>query len=172
MTHTEVYANEEFFSALRPQIVNSRRSCILTLCKFFMPTMFWLCMQSYPRNSPSWRALILLFKIQMTQFRSILLWSCGSSRRLSTNSVDWLHETVFLEKLRISQQVQKLLTFYRRPRFITVFTTPLHLVLSWIWSIQFTSPHLIFIRFILILSSKIYVVISSDLPNSDFPKKS
>jgi hypothetical protein len=57
------------------------------------------------------------------------------------------------EKLTCPQLVKKFPTFYGIQKFITAFTRPHHLPLSWARSIQSMPHHSISWRFILILSS-------------------
>ena len=61
--------------------------------------------------------------------------------------------TVFLDKLTVSLLVKESLIFYGVTVFITVFTTPRNLYLTWAISIRSTSSHSIFWISILIISS-------------------
>jgi len=77
-----------------------------------------------------------------------------------------------LEKLTGSQLVKKCPSFYGIRRFITAFTSARHLSLSWYRSIQFTPPHPISWRSILVLSSHPRLGLPSDIFLSGFPTKS
>jgi hypothetical protein len=64
-----------------------------------------------------------------------------------------LHGAVPLEKLTGSRLVKKFPSFYGTRRFITAFTSPRHLSVSWARSIQSLPPHSASWRYIVILSS-------------------
>ena len=86
----------------------------------------------------------------------------------------WLAETwrrALLEKPTGSQVVTKFPAFYVTRRFITAFTSPCHLSLSWASSIQSTPPNPTSWRSILILSSDIRLDLPSGLFPSGFPTK-
>ena len=76
---------------------------------------------------------------------------------------------VLLEKLTGSQLVKEFPAFYGTRRFITAFTMPHHLSLSWARSIQSTPPHPTSLRSILILSSYLLLGLPSGLLPSSFP---
>jgi hypothetical protein len=76
---------------------------------------------------------------------------------------------VFLEKLTSSQLVKKFPTFYGTWRFITAFTCPCHLSLSWASLIQSMPPHPTAWRSILILSTYLHLGLPSGLFPSSFP---
>ena len=78
---------------------------------------------------------------------------------------------VLFEKLTGSQLVKKFPTFCGTQRFITTFTTPHRLPLSWARSIQSMHPHPISWRSILILSSHLSLGLPSGLFPSGFPTK-
>jgi hypothetical protein len=59
---------------------------------------------------------------------------------------------VLLEKLTGLQLVKEFPAFYGNRRFVTAFTSALHMSLSWISSIQSITPHPTSWRYILILS--------------------
>ena len=76
---------------------------------------------------------------------------------------------VLLEKLTDSQLIKKFPTFYGTRRFITAFTSPRHLFLSWASSIHSVPPHPTSWRYILILSSHLRLGLPSGLFPSVFP---
>ena len=78
---------------------------------------------------------------------------------------------VLLEKLTVCQLVKKFPTFYETRRFITVFTSALHLSLSRVSSIQSITPHPISWTSILILPSHLRLCLPSGLFPSGFPTK-
>jgi len=73
--------------------------------------------------------------------------------------------------LTYSMLVKKFLAFYGARSFITAFTNSRQLSLSWARSIQSMTPHPIFRRFILILSSHLLLGIPSGLFPSGFLTK-
>ena len=77
---------------------------------------------------------------------------------------------VLLEKLTGFQLVEKFSEFFGTRRFITAFTRARHLSLSWARSIQYMAL-LTSLRYILILSSHLFVGLPSGLFSSDFPTK-
>jgi hypothetical protein len=78
---------------------------------------------------------------------------------------------VLLEKLTVTQLVKKFLAFYGTRRLTTVFTTARHWSLFWSRWIYTTSSHLISLRFILILSSYLWLRFPSCLLLSCFRSK-
>ena len=78
---------------------------------------------------------------------------------------------VLLEKLIGFHLVKKFPSFYGTRRFITAFTSPHHLSLSWGGSIHSTSPNPTFWRSILILSPHLRLGFPSGLFPSGFPTK-
>ena len=76
---------------------------------------------------------------------------------------------VLLEKLTGSQPVKKLPAVSGTRKFITVFTSALHLSLSWASSIQSIPPHSTSWRAILILSSNLRLGLPSGFFPSGFP---
>jgi hypothetical protein len=78
-----------------------------------------------------------------------------------------LHGSFLLEKLTCSELITKFPAFYGTRRFITSFTIPLHLTLSWTRSIQSLTPHPTSWRSLLILSS--YYAWVSDVDFSTIP---
>ena len=78
---------------------------------------------------------------------------------------------VLLEKQTGSQLVKKFPAFYGTQKFITAFTRPRHLSLSWARSIQSISPHPTSWKSILILSSHLRLGLPSGLFPSGFPTK-
>ena len=78
---------------------------------------------------------------------------------------------VLLEKLIVSQLVKKFPAFYWTRRFITAFTGPRHLSLSWASSIQSIPPQPTSWRPILILSSHLRLGLPSGLFPSGFLTK-
>jgi len=76
---------------------------------------------------------------------------------------------VLLDKLTGSQLVNKFPALYGTPRFITAFTSARHLSLSWASSNQSISPHPIYWRSILILSSHLHLGLPGVLYPSGFP---
>jgi len=79
--------------------------------------------------------------------------------------------TVLLEKLTGFQLVKKFPAFYGTRRFITTFTSPRHLSLFWVRSIQSIPPHPTSWRCILILSSHLRLGLSSGLFPTVFSTK-
>ena len=75
----------------------------------------------------------------------------------NTLQMNTLWSRVLLEKLNGSQPVKKFPAFYGTQRFITTFTCPRHLFLSWASLIQSMSPHPTSWRSILILSSHLHL---------------
>jgi hypothetical protein len=65
--------------------------------------------------------------------------------------------------LTVTELVKKFTTFYGTRRFVTVFKAASHCSLSWAIRIQSTPSHPVFLRYILILPSLVFV--------SDFPTK-
>jgi hypothetical protein len=84
---------------------------------------------------------------------------------------DWLTSWswALLEKLPIVQLLKHFPEMYGTQRFTTVFTRALHWCLSWARSIQFTSPHPVSLRSILILSTHLIFGLPCDLFPSGFP---
>ena len=78
---------------------------------------------------------------------------------------------VLLEKLTSFQLVEKFPAFYGTRRFITSFTSPCHLSLSWANSIQSIPPHSIPWGSILILSPHLRLRLPSGLFPSGFATK-
>jgi hypothetical protein len=78
---------------------------------------------------------------------------------------------VFLKKLTGSQLVNKFSTFYGTRRFITAFTSTRSLSLSWARSNQSMPTYFTSWRFIVILSSYLYLGLPSCLSPSCFPNK-
>ena len=78
---------------------------------------------------------------------------------------------VLLEKLTCFQLVKKFPAFYGTRRFITAFTSALHLYLSWASSNESIPSHLTSWRSILILSSHLRLGIPSCLFSFRFPTK-
>ena len=78
---------------------------------------------------------------------------------------------VLLEKLTGLQLVKKFPAFHRTWRFITALTSVRHLSLSWASPIQSIYPHPTSWRSILILSTHLYLGLSSGLLPSSFPTK-
>jgi hypothetical protein len=76
---------------------------------------------------------------------------------------------VLLEKLTVTQPVKKFPTFYRTPRFITVFNRTRHCSVSCATCIQSSPSHPISLRSILILFSHLLVGLPSGLFPSGFP---
>jgi hypothetical protein len=113
--------------------------------KYSMSARLRWCMQHYRRNSLYWRALISLFKIQMTQYWSIPLSCSGSS---SCNCLpalfhhDFLHEGEFLyTDSEFLIKLKNLPHFMKPPRLITTYTTARHLILYRSWSVHFMVSH-------------------------------
>ena len=79
--------------------------------------------------------------------------------------------SVVLNKLTVSQLVNKFPAFYGTRRFITAFTSARHLSLSWARSIYSMLPHATYWSSILILSSHLSLGLPSGLYLSDFPTK-
>jgi len=71
--------------------------------------------------------------------------------------------TRVLEKLIVTQLVEKFSAFYEARKFITVFTRSCHWSLSWSKWIQSTSSHTLSLRYILILSSHLCIGLPSSL---------
>ena len=78
---------------------------------------------------------------------------------------------VLLEKLTGSQPVKKFPASYGTRRFITAFTSARHLSLSWARMIQSITPHPTSWRFIVMLSSHLYLGLPNVLFTLDFPTK-
>jgi hypothetical protein len=76
-----------------------------------------------------------------------------------------------LENVTGSQLARKFPAFYGTPRFITAFTTALHLSLSWARSIQSIPPHPNTWRSILVLTSHLSLGLPSGLIPTGFPTK-
>jgi hypothetical protein len=108
----------------------------------------------------------------------ILSLICGSTKKTLTykkfhmNSLNkpippnW----VPLEQQMFLQLVTTLSVYYETRKFVTVFTTARHLSLSWLTPT--TPSHLVFLRFILILSSHLRLPVGpfpSDLTNHNLP---
>ena len=74
-----------------------------------------------------------------------------------------------MEKLIEFRLVKKFPAFYGTRRFLTAFTSPRHLSLSWASSIQSMTPHPTSWSSILILSSHLRLGLSSGLSPSGFP---
>ena len=90
-------------------------------------------------------------------------------RYLHTYLLTYSWNRVLLERLTCSQVVKKFPAFYGTRRFITSFTSALHMFLSWPRSIQSIPPHPTSWRSILILSSNLSLFLSSGLLPSGFP---
>ena len=78
---------------------------------------------------------------------------------------------LLLEQLFVFQLVKQFPAFYGTQRFITTFTSAHHLSLSWTSSIQSIPLHSTSWRFILMLSSHLYLGLPSGLLPSGFPTK-
>ena len=78
---------------------------------------------------------------------------------------------VLLEKLTGLQPVKKFPAFHGTRRFITALTSVHHLSLSWASPIQSISPHPIYWRSVLILSTHLRLGLPSGLLPSGFPTK-
>ena len=94
--------------------------------------------------------------------------------RIYRNTVNYLltpRSRGFLEKLTLFQLVEKFPAYYGTRRFITAYTRPRYLSLSWARSIESVPPHPSFWRFILILSSYLREGLPSGLFPSGFPIK-
>jgi hypothetical protein len=72
------------------------------------------------------------------------------------------------QELIVAQLVKKFPACRGTRRFITVFTRARHLSLPWTTWIQFKLSHPIYLRFILIFSSNLCLLISNDLLTSVF----
>ena len=78
---------------------------------------------------------------------------------------------MLLEKLTGLQLVKKFPAYYGTRRFITAYTRPRHLSLSWARSIESRSPHPTSWRSIVILSSYLRLGLPIGLFPSGFPTK-
>jgi hypothetical protein len=103
-------------------------------------------------------------------WRLTILWASKASYRDGfTFFVVW--NWIFLEERRAVQPLKKFPTFYGTRRFIIVFTRTLHWLLSQARRIQYTSSPLIYLRSILIVSSRLLISIPSVLFPPGFPTK-
>jgi hypothetical protein len=66
-----------------------------------------------------------------------------------------MQHTSFWET-KTAQLVRKFPAFYGTQRFINVFTTVCHNILSWVRQIQYTSPNYIYVTSVLILLSHLH----------------
>ena len=89
----------------------------------------------------------------------------------TTNTILTPWTRVLLENLTGSQLVKKFSAFYWTWRFITTFTSAIHLSLSGASSIQSMTPHPTSWRSILLLSSQPRLGLPSGLFPSSFPTK-
>jgi hypothetical protein len=138
-----------------------------------MSAMLRWCMQHYWRNSLSWRALIFLFKIQMTQYWSIPLSCSGYSSSHCLPALfhhDWLHgQFLFIGS-------EFLIAFQNLPHFMKQWSSLPRTQQPATWSYpdrdQSTScPPILFYKTHIIIVLQISVGISSDLSPSEFQNK-
>ena len=119
MTHASVYANEVFFWGGRGVRIDVKswtgdidEHAFASYMKYCMSAMLRWCMQHYGRNSLYWKALIFLFKIQMTQY-----WSLPDPHHAIVyqhcSNHDWLHKGTFL-----FTGSEFLITFKNLPQFM------------------------------------------------------
>ena len=101
-----------------------------------------------------------------------ILWNHNSQHTILTFIFTYLltpRSTVLLEQLTGFQLVKKFPAFHGTQRFITTFTSTLHLSLSWASSIQSIPPHPTSWRSILILSFHLRLRLPSGLFPLGFP---
>ena len=101
--------------------------------------------------------------------QQITLWAGHKQTFLTYLLTPWCR--VLLEKLTALQLVKKFPAFHGTRRFITALTSLRHLSLSWASPIQSIYPHPTSWRSILILSTHLFLGLSSGLLPSDFPTK-
>jgi hypothetical protein len=101
------------------------------------------------------RILLLIAKLIPT--------TAGSRFAITYNFLLTPYSTLILENRIVSQLVKKFPTLYRNRRFITVFTKSRHWTLSLINRIRSTPSHRIYLRYILISSFHLYLLLPSGL---------
>ena len=119
--------------------------------------------------------LTWLFYLQTFQGKTHILreWSPIENYDLSKQGSHCITNSwsrVLPEKLTGPQLVKIFPAFYRNRKFITAFTTPRHLSLSWARSIL-SMPPSHFSKIILILSSHLRLDLPNDLLSSSSPTK-
>jgi hypothetical protein len=94
--------------------------------------------------------------------------------RTDRNTVNYLltpQSRMLLEKLTGFQLVKKFPAYYGTRRFITAYTRPRHLSLTWARSMESMPPHPTSWRSILVFSSYLRLGLPSGLFTSGFPTK-
>ena len=133
-----------------------------------------------PATSLSWASSIQSIPLHPTSWRSILILSSHLRLGLPSGSFPQVSPPkpcIYLSPIRTQEKltgphlVKKFPAFYGIPRFITAFTSALHLSLLWASSIQSMSPHSTSWRPILTPFSHQRPGLPSGLFPSGFPTK-
>jgi len=121
------------------------------------------------KQFPVWRSLWLITMAMLAMGCDMNACQKAVSSKRKDLFTPW--NRVLLEKLIVSQPVKKFPAFYGTRRFIIAFTSAPHLSLSWVWSIQSSSPHPTYWRSTLMLFSHLTLGLPSGLFPSGFPPK-